>query len=194
VKKKLNKQLINVIRTKEDEENRSLTKSEKEVYRRLLLLEGDPPEAVDTEAIVWELGARVPGRFDQGPAGKGRIAEVMPHLRESVVHPEIPNQKLLTMGKFYGNWIDFKIIARDSKQALRRLLWFEEAMDSFHWYFRFFGFRAIEVGVGNKEKIKIDNLDLIQYPITYFVRSEDVFHITTQDLKKLIITTNVSKS
>lgn len=160
--------------------------------KRLLLVEDSPPEEIDTAAITWLLKARAPGRFDQGPAGQGRIKEVVGHPRSIVQHPEHPSEKLVTMGKFYGNWVQFYIYARDAKQALRRLLWFERVMDSFHWYFRLYGFRVIEEGVGDKDKETVKDLELVRYPITYFVRSDDTYHVTTQELKRVLVTTNVS--
>ena len=160
--------------------------------KRLLVLEDDPPEEIDTEAITWGVKARVPGRFDQGPAGQGRIKEVVGHVRSVINHPEHPNEKLVTMGKFYGNWVQFNIYARDKSQALKRLLWFERVMDSFHWYFRLYGFRVIEEGVGDREKVTVKDLKLIKYPITYFIRSDDTYNITTQELKRVLVTTNVS--
>ena len=159
--------------------------------KKLLVFEDDPPEAIDTAAITWSLKARLPGRFDQGPAGKGTIKEVLGHPRSIKQHPEHPSEKLVTMGKFYGNWIDFNIYARDSKKAMELLLWFERVMDSYHWYFRLYGFRAIEEGVGDKEKETIKDLELVKYPLTYFVRSDDTYHITSQELKKIIVDTNV---
>jgi hypothetical protein len=160
---------------------------------RLLVLEDDPPEAIDTPSITWSLKARVPGRLNQGSAGSGSRKEVIPHQRSIVDHPDNPGEKLITMGKFYGTWIDFNIYTRGSKEALERVLWFERLMDSFSWYFRLHGFRAVEEGVGDKEKVIIKDLELVKYPITYFIRSDDTFHITTQELKRVLITTNISK-
>lgn len=183
----------NAVKTREEEDwlDHLVPDSQK---KRLLLLEDDPPEAIDTESITWSLKARVPGRFDQGPAGQGRIKEVTGHVRSIVSHPEHPSEKLVSMGKFYGNWIQFNIYARDKRQALKRLLWFERVMDSFHWYFRLYGFRVIEEGVGDRAEVTVEDLKLIKYPITYFIRSDDTYHITTQELKRVLVTTNVSTS
>jgi hypothetical protein len=160
--------------------------------KRLLLLEDDPPEEIDTEAITWYLKARVPGRFDQGPAGPGRIKEVVAHVRSIIEHPDHPNEKLLTFGKFYGNWIQFNIYARNSKRAMERLLWFERTMSSFNWYFRLYGYTVIEEGVGDKDKVTIKDLELVKYPVTYFIRSDDTYHTTSQELKRVLVDINVS--
>lgn len=185
--------LQNAIKTREEHDwlDNRVPDSEK---KRLLLLEDDPPEEIDTESITWKMKARVPGRFDQGPAGQGRIKEVMGHPRSVINHPEHPSEKLVTMGKFYGNWIQFNVYARDKRQALRRLLWLERVIDSFHWYFRLYGFRVIEEGCGDREEVTVKDLKLIKYPLTYFIRSDDTYHITTQELKKVFVTTNVSTS
>lgn len=147
---------------------------------------------LDTEAITWHLTGRSPGRLDQGPAGKGTIREVVPHIRNIRQHPEHPGEKLITMGKFYSTWITFNIYARDSSKALERVLWLEEVMDSFHWYFRLYGFRVVEEGVGDKTEEKIDDLSLIKYPMVYFIRSEEIYHVTSQELREVLIETNVS--
>lgn len=182
-----------VIKTQEESDVKNLTRSSNEVYRRLLVLEDDPIDPIDTEAITWTVKARVPGRFDQGPSGQGRIKEVVPHLRANRKHAEHPNERLLTYGKTYGNWIEFSIYARDKKTALGRVIWFEKAMDRYSWYFRFKGFRVIEEGMGDRESVEIKGLKLIKYPLTYFVRSEDIYHVTSQELKRISISTTASQ-
>ena len=184
----------NAIRAREDEDFRKLLPREKEKYRRILALEEGPPEKIDTISITWKLKARVPGRFDQGPAGQGRIKEVVPHIRGIVDHPDHPNEKLISMGKCYGNWIEFNIYARNKKEALKRLLWFENIMTNFYWYFNLYGFKVIEEGVGDRETVTIDELEVTKYPVVYFVRSEDVYHVTSQELKNILITTNITKN
>ena len=162
--------------------------------KRILVVEEDPPESVDTEAIAFYLKSRIPGRFDQGSSGVGRIKEVTPHYRAIVDHPEAPSQKLITMGRFYDNWVTFNIYARTNKVARKRLLWFEHVMDIYNWYFRLYGFRVIEEGVGSREKIKIDELTLTKYPITYMVRTDDTFHFSTQELREILIGLEMSSN
>ena len=159
--------------------------------KRLLFLEEDPPETIDTEAITFFLRGRVPGRFDQGPAGIGKIKEVTAHVRAVREHPTHPSEKLVTMGRFYDNWVTFGIFAKTNKVALDRVIWFERVMDSFNWFFRLHGFRVIEKEVGNRERIELETLTLTHYPITYMVRLDDVFHFSTQELKHLVVKANV---
>ena len=162
--------------------------------KRILVVEDDPPESVNTEAITFYLKTRVPGRVDQGPAGVGRKKEVVPHQRAIIDHPEAPSQKLITMGRYYDNWITFNIYARTNKVARDRLLWFEKTMDIYNWYFRLYGFRVIEEGVGNRERVKIDELMVTKYPITYMVRTDDTFHFSTQELKEILIQLELSSN
>jgi hypothetical protein len=173
------------IRTREEQDGVPIDK-------RLLVLEDDPPEAIDTEAITWSIISRIPGQYDQGPAGKGKIREVVPHMRSMINHPDHPSEKLIAMGKLYSNWIQFNIYARNSKTAMNRVLWLEKVMDSFRWYFKLNSFEVIEDSVLGKEKVTIDNLVLVKYPVVYYVRSEDIYHITTQDLKRILVKTDVS--
>ena len=63
----------------------------------------------------------------------------------------------------------------------------------YEWYFRFKGYRVIEQGVGKKETVEIDGLDLVKYPIVYFVKTEDIYHVASQNLKKISISASVKK-
>jgi len=159
---------------------------------RILVVEEDPPETVDTEAITFFLDSRIPGSFAQGPAGQGKIKEVVPHLRAITDHPEAPSQKLVTMGRFYENWITFNIYARTNKIARQRLLWFERTMDIYNWYFRLYGFRVVEQSTGKRERKSIDELKLTKYPITYIVRTDDTFHFSSQELIDVILKVELS--
>lgn len=159
---------------------------------RILVVEEDPPETVDTEAITFYLDTRLPGSFSQGKAGESRVKEVTPHVRAIIDHPEAPGQKLVTMGRFYDNWITFNIYARTNKTARSRLLWFERTMDIYNWYFRLNGFRVIELNTGKREVKTKDELKITKYPITYMVRTDDTFHFSSQELKEIILKLEIS--
>jgi hypothetical protein len=97
------------------------------------------------------------------------------------------------MGRFYDNWIVFNIYAKTNKQARERLLWFEKVMDSFNWYFRIHGYRVVEDGVGSRERSKIsEHTTVTKYPITYMVRTDDTYHVSTQELKEIVINVEVN--
>ena len=154
--------------------------------KRLLVLANDPPEVVDTEAITFFLDKRSPGQFNQGTMGQARIKEVVPHLRSTVEHPEHIGEKLVTMGRMFDNYIVFNVYARDDYTALQRVLWLENVMDSFRWYFRVHGIsRVLELGVGDKEHVEVNELTLTKYPLTYFVRTEDIYQFGSQELKSI---------
>jgi hypothetical protein len=161
--------------------------------KQLLFIEEDPPEVLDTEAITFFLKSRISGRFDQGPVGIGNVKESNAHIRSVREHPQHPGEKLITMGRFYDNWIVFNIYAKTNKQARERLLWFEKVMDSFNWYFRIHGYRVIEDGVGSRERSKIsEHTTVTKYPITYMVRTDDTYHVSTQELKEIVINVEVN--
>lgn len=162
--------------------------------KRLLFLEEDPPESLNSPAITFEISSRVPGRVDQGSAGVGNIKEVRPHYRGEREHPEHPGEKLVAMGKYYDNWIRFYIQTKTSKEARKLLLWFEKMMDGFNWYFRYNGFRVVEEGAGEKERIEIEGITLTRYSIVYMVRSEDVHHFSAQELKEVILSPTLATS
>jgi hypothetical protein len=160
--------------------------------KRLLFLAEDPPEALDTETITFFLSSRFPGKFDQGPAGQGKIKEVTAHVRAVREHPDHPSEKLITMGRFYDNWVTFTVYAKTDKVALARVLWFERVMDTYRWLFRLHGFNVVEEGVGSRDKVKLDESTITIYPISYMVRTDDTFHYGTQELREILLTMNVS--
>jgi hypothetical protein len=160
--------------------------------KRLLVLADDPPESVDTEAITFFMRARAPGQFNKGPAGTGRVREVVAHVRSIQQHPEHPSEKLVTMGRFYDNWVVFNIYARDDYTAFKRVLWFENVMDSYRWYFGLHRIKTIEEGVGDRARVTIGELPLTKYPITFMVRTEDTYQFGSQELKRLALNVNVS--
>jgi hypothetical protein len=163
-------------------------------HRRLFLPDDPPSEnEVDHIAITYMLKSRTPGQFDQGPAGRGRIKEVTGHQRYVTDHPDYPGEKLVTMGKFYSNWVTFCIYARKTSVALDNVLWFERLMDGFRWYFKMFGYEVIEEGVGPKDTVKVGDLELTKYEMSYFVRTCDTYHINTQELRSLVVDVGVSK-
>jgi hypothetical protein len=161
--------------------------------KTLLFVEEDPPEKIDTEAITFYLRSRLPGKADQGPQGPGGVREVRSHIRATREHPQHPSEKLVTMGRFYDNWIVFNVYAKTNKQARERLMWFEKVMDGFNWYFKAHGYLVIEDSVSSKERVKInDNTTVTKYPITYMVRTDDNYFISTQELKEIVINVEVT--
>lgn len=162
--------------------------------KRILFIVDDPPvsQQIDTEAITCFLLSREPGRFDQGPAGPSKIREISPHVRGIVDHPQHPGEKLITYGRFYDNMMVFNVYARSNKVALSRVLWFQRLMSTYNWIFRYYGFTVVEKGVANRERIKLDELDVVKYPMVYFVRTDDISHSTTQELRKVVIDVEMS--
>ncbi len=159
--------------------------------KRINFFEEDPPGKYDTETITAVLEARTPGQMSQGAIGTNKVREVRPHQRAIREHPEHPGEKLVTMGRFFDNWITFSIYARTSKVALQRMLWFEHVMDSFNWYFNLHGYKVIESEVRKREKVNVGELTLIKYPMSYFVKTNDTYHFGSQELKRLVIKADV---
>jgi hypothetical protein len=160
--------------------------------RRLLFLTEDPPEEIDTEGITCELTTRRPGSFSRGPAAQGKIKEVTAHMRAMIDHPESPGEKLITMGRKHDNFITFYTYAKTNRSSLRRALWFEELMESYRWYFRIFGFNAIQEEISKKEIVNIGELKLRRYPIRYIVMTDDTFHVTSQELRDVTLKVTLS--
>jgi len=163
--------------------------------KRLLFMADLPPQEdeVDMEAITYCLISRKPGLFQKGSANDNGIREVSSHQRYIIKDPEHPGQKLVTMGRFYDNVIKFNIYARTDKVAIQRLLWFQRVMNGFNWYFKLNGYRVVELGMDERKTEKQGGLKLTKYPMSYFVRTDDTFHISTQELKRLVLNMELSK-
>lgn len=157
--------------------------------KRLLFVEEDPPESIDTEAITFELLKRENGSFSRGAPFQGNVKEIGYHIRGETQHPEHPGERLVTFGKRYDNLIGFNIYARSNVQARERLLWFEGLMFSYSWYFRVFGFRVYYFGTGKRERVEIEGTKLTKYPSEYFVGTDDIYHVGYQEIKRIIIAT-----
>jgi hypothetical protein len=163
--------------------------------KMVLFVEDDPPEEINTETITFYLQSRSPGQWSQGPAGAGGTKEVRHHIRDIKDHPEHPNEKLVTLGKFYDNYIRFNIYAKTNKQARTRLLWFTQMMGSYLWYFALYNYRVIEQGVGDRKRVDMeDGTKTTRYPVVYYVRTEDVYHTGTQEMKQVALMVDVDTS
>lgn len=164
--------------------------------KRLLVLGEDPPKekVIDSEAITFNLETRDPGKFSQGPALSPGAKEVTPHLRSVQQHPEHIGEKLITMGRFFDNVISFNIYAGTDIQALRRLLWFENVMAGFRWYFRLYRVNTIQLGAKRIGKVVLGELSLVKYKVSFLVRTEDTYQIGQQELKRVALQVDMATS
>ncbi len=122
--------------------------------------------------------------MSRGSVGEGKIKELVPHLRSIQQHPEHPGEKLVTMGKAFDNVIEFHVYARNNHTAMKRVMWLENVLDAFRWYFRVHGIQqVIEMEVGKKQLVNVGELLLTMYPMSYFVRTEDIYQFGSQELK-----------
>lgn len=160
--------------------------------KMVLFMEEDPPEKIDTETITFYIQARSPGQYAQGPAGTKTHTEVRHHVRKIDSHPDKPGEHLVTTGKFYDNSIRFNIYAKTNKRARERLIWFTQTMDQFLWYFRMSGYGVIERGVGDRERVEIEGYGTVtKYPVSFYVKSEEIHHFGTQELKQVVLALDV---
>ena len=163
--------------------------------KRLLILSEDPPEEkdLDSEAITFFVSHREPGQFGQGATGANTTKERVHHVRSVQQHPEHVSEKLVTMGRSFDNYIGFGIYARTDFVALQRVLWFENVMDSFRWYFKINHILSLEERVDHFGKVEVGNLSLTKYLVTFFVKTEDTYQFGSQELKRVIVNTEMSK-
>ena len=155
--------------------------------KRLLFVEDNPPETINTRAITYFLKSRVPGRWDRGPAGIGATKAVRPVLKNISPHPDMPGEEIQTYVQPYDNWVTFHVWARSANVAMDTMIWFESVMAQTLPYFADHGFKIVQEGVGDREILQIETLKLIRYPMSYFVRHEKLFNVSTQTLKSIAI-------
>jgi hypothetical protein len=156
--------------------------------KRLLFVEDNPSETIETRAITYFLKSRVPGRMDRGPAGIGGIKAVKPILKQQTDHPDMPGEVINTYIQPYDNWVTFHVYARSAKVAMETMLWLENTMLVFDQIFRDHGFQVIHEGVGDREVLEHEEtLKLIRYPMSFFVRHGKLFNVSTQTLKSISI-------
>jgi hypothetical protein len=167
--------------------------------KRLLVMVNDPPEEkeVDTEAITFYLQHREPGAFGKMSASSGRstvVKEATHHHRSSQQHPEHIGEKLVTMGRFFDNTVVFNIYAASDNQAMKRLIWFENVIDSYSWYFSLHRIKIVELEASRIGKVVVGELPLAKYSVSYFVRTEDTYQFGSQELKKVVLKLDVSNN
>lgn len=163
--------------------------------KRLLVIGDDPPDEkeVDTEAITFYLDERMTGQYGRGPVGTKTTREVVPHLRSVQQHPEHPSEKLVTMARSFDNYVVFNIYARTDFRALQRVLWFENVMDSFRWYFSVNRLNVLFLETKRIGTIEHGELSLSKYSMRFFVKSEDAYQFGSQELKRIALNVNIKE-
>lgn len=163
--------------------------------KRLLVLGDDPPdeEEINTEAITFYLASREPGQHGRGPVGSNTVKEVTHHVRSIQQHPEHPSEKLVTMGRKFDNYVVFNIYARTDSQSLNRVLWFENVMDSFRWYFRVNRLLVLFQRTERIGTVQIGELSLSKYSVTFYVSTEDTYQFGSQELKRIALNIDIKE-
>jgi len=163
--------------------------------KRLMILGEDPPDEaeVDTEAITFYLDSRGPGQHGQGSPGTNTVRERTHHVRSIQQHPEHPSEKLVTMGRSFDNYVVFNIYARTDYQALQRVLWFENVMDSFRWYFKVNRILSLQESAERIGLVNVGELSLSKYSLVFYVKTEDIYQFGSQELKEIVVNTNIVK-
>lgn len=159
--------------------------------KRILFLEDQPPEDLNTEAITFEMKKRLPGLISRGSSQTNGVREITPHVRSVSEDTENPGQRIIETGKYSDHIVYFYTYARSSMVALRRALWLENTLDSFNWFFRYFGFRVNHEETLEKEDEMIGNLRLVRYPVSYFVRCDNLFYVSSQELREIVLKMNL---
>ena len=163
---------------------------------RVGFTEEGPPGDLTTEVITYKVVNRRPG------AQTGSIREILsdmgvkreyrPRLRYYYDDPNRPLKRIGVMGQFFDNVIELTCWAATNKAVNARALWFEQFMDTYHWYFKYVGgFREIVFVQRLEDKywedIKTQGNLLKSRSMQYYVRTDRTYEISESVLRDVLI-------
>lgn len=149
----------------------------------------DEPDApIEYETISILLTRREPGAFSQGAPFEGRVKNLRPALREEKVDEEEPGYRRAILGYFHDNLIRLTCWANTNKEANARMLWLEEVMEQYIWYFRTSGVHRFLYYNHDPAIVKTtSNNRLYGRAIDYFVRTETLRVVKQKELEQIYL-------
>lgn len=142
----------------------------------------------DIESISVEIVRREPGMFGQGAPFGSATKNLRPILRENVRDPEHPGYRRAVLGYFYDNMLRFTCWARTNKAANERVLWLENVMEEYSWFFVYSGAnRVLYQGQRDDVVNEVGNNKYYGRPVDYFVRTEKLRQVSEKTLEEICI-------
>lgn len=167
-------------------------RTNKNADARVLYTYEKPDTRTRLEAISVHLIDREPGVMsrsslkERGQVGKTR--NVRPLLRELKDDPDNPGYKRAILGYFYDNTLRFTCWARTNKTALARMMWLEEVIEQYQWFFKLSGLpRVLYDGRGSDEVLDISGNKIYGISIDYFVRTEKIRAVSQKTLEVIYV-------
>ncbi len=168
----------------EDYENRKHT-NEKD---KVVVAYEDPDKLVEMETISINIESRQPGGFGGGAPLQAQIKNQRPILREEEEDPDAPGYKRAILGYFHDNILRLTCWALTNKAANARMLWLEEVMEEYLWYFRISGTnRFLYLRHGPQLVKTVSNNRMYGRPIDYFVRTETLRAVSEKELETIYV-------
>lgn len=168
----------------EDYENRQNTNTRD----RVTVVYEDPDKELETETISLSIETRQPGAFQTGPPLGAQIKNQRPLLREETADPDHPGYRRAILGYFHDNTLRLTCWALTNKTANARMLWLEEVMEQYIWYFRISGVnRFLYLKHGPQLVKTVSNNRIYGRPIDYFVRTETIRAISEKELETIYV-------
>jgi hypothetical protein len=166
---------------------------------RVLFSEEGPGQDAHTEYITYRVldrrpGKRSGGRHGGSELGKDGIREWRPQLRDIRQDPDDITKKVLIMGQFFDNVVEFSCWAQSNKAANARALWFEDLMSSYHWFLKLNGIgESYFVRRSEDEDFdgRLGGNTLKRRRLCFFVRTDRTFSIKQTVLRDLIVRVGV---
>lgn len=154
------------------------------------------------ETISIELISRQPGEFGQNRAGRpspgrnsGEVRNLKPLLREVLDDVNNPGYKRMVLGFYYDNVLRLTCWARTNKQALKRMLWLENVIQEYTWYFTYSGVNRLYPQGQTKDIVEVVNGNKYYgKPIDYFVKTEKIITVSEKTLEEITVNLSVTNS
>jgi hypothetical protein len=168
----------------EDYERRQHTNEKDHV----LVTYEDPDTPVQVETITLSIDSRQPGGFGGGPPFQTQVKNQRPILREETEDPDAPGYKRAILGYLHDNILRLTCWALTNKAANARMLWLEEVMEQYLWYFRISGTNRFLYYKHGPQLVKtISNNRMYGRPIDYFVRTETLRAVSEKELETIYV-------
>jgi len=151
-----------------------------------------PDTDTKLEAISVHLIDREPGVMSRTSLkarhGADKVRNLRPLTREITDDPDNPGYKRAILGYFYDNTIRLTCWARTNKAALERMMWLEEVMEQYQWFFQISGVsRVLYDGRGDDEVVVTSNNKIYGVSMDFFVRTERLRAISQKTLEEIYI-------
>lgn len=168
----------------EDYERRKHTNDKDKV----VVVYEDPDKLVEFETISINIEGRQPGGFGSGAPLQTQVKNQRPILREETEDPDNPGYKRAILGYLHDNVIRLTCWALTNKTANARMLWLEEVMEEYLWYFKISGTnRFLYLKHGPQLVKTVSNNRIYGRPIDYFVRTETLRAVSEKELETIYV-------